>query len=172
MLEFPPDVSWPNGWTVQVDRLRHGRGRCRWADRTITVDRRLTLPQLRTTLAHEAVHARRGPCPRWLIPREELAVHAQAARALIPIGRLGEALAWSLDPRVVADELEVTPDLRRQTARARPRRVRHPVEPHRTSPAGRCLSCLRPVRPSCYLCASAGGRTTKRRPPTCIGSPP
>ncbi|MDN6555773.1 MAG: hypothetical protein L0K74_04550 [Acidipropionibacterium acidipropionici] len=111
MLEFPPDVSWPNGWTVQVDRLRHGRGRCRWADRTITVDRRLTLPQLRTTLAHEAVHARRGPCPRWLIPREELAVHAQAARALIPIGRLGEALAWSLDPRVVADELEVTPDL-------------------------------------------------------------
>lgn len=57
------------------------------------------------------MHAQRGPCPRWLIPREELTVHAQAARALIPIGRLGEALAWSLDPRVVADELEVTPDL-------------------------------------------------------------
>ena len=104
-------MVWPADWTVKVDRLRHGRGRCRWADRTITVDRRLTWPQLRTTLAHEAVHAQRGPCPRWLVPREELTVHAQAARALIPIGRLGEALAWSLDPRVVADELDVTPDL-------------------------------------------------------------
>ncbi|WP_127843574.1 hypothetical protein [Acidipropionibacterium jensenii] len=65
---------------------------------------------MRTTLAHEAVHARRGLCPRWLIPREELAVHTQAASALIPIGRLGEALAGSLDPRVVAAELDVTPD--------------------------------------------------------------
>ena len=104
-------MVWPAGWTVTVGLLSSGRGRCRWADRTITVDRRLTLPQLRTTLAHEAVHARRGPCPRWLIPREEAIVHEEAGRALIPIGRLGEALAWSLDPRVVADELDVTPDL-------------------------------------------------------------
>lgn len=102
---------WPAGWTVTVGLLPSGRGRCRWADQSVIVDRRLTWPQLRTTLAHEAVHARRGPCPRWLVPREELLVHAQAARALIPIGRLGEALAWSLDPRVVAEELEVTPDL-------------------------------------------------------------
>lgn len=104
-------MVWPAGWTVTVGLLSSGRGRCRWADRKILLDRRLTWPQLRTTLAHEAVHAQRGPCPRWLVPREELTVHAQAARALIPIGRLADVLAWSLDPRVVAADLEVTVDL-------------------------------------------------------------
>lgn len=111
MLEFPVDLAWPSGWTLTVERLSYGRGRCRWADRTITVDTRLTLPALRTTLAHEAVHALRGPCPRWMVPREGQIVHEQAGRTLLPIGLVGEALAWSLDPRVVADELQVTADL-------------------------------------------------------------
>ncbi len=102
---------WPDGWTLRVERLPSGWGRCRWVDRVIVVDPRLKPPQLRTTLAHEAVHARRGPCPGWARPREETIVHEQAGRWLIGPAALARELEWSPDPRVIAANLDVTPDL-------------------------------------------------------------
>jgi gp43 len=55
----------------------------------------------RCTLTHKLVHAEHGPFPRWLTAREEAAVNAEAARRLILLDALGEALAWSLYPAVV-----------------------------------------------------------------------
>lgn len=44
-----------------------------------------------------------------------------AARRLIPLGALGEALAWSLDAHTVADELDVDlPTLHARLAALRP----------------------------------------------------
>jgi len=39
--------------------------------------------------------------------REEIAVEREAARRLIDIRKLGEAMAWSSDPVTVAEELWV-----------------------------------------------------------------
>jgi gp43 len=82
---------------------------CRWNRRTILLDIRLSRVEERCTLAHELVHAERGPFPRWLTTREESVVDAKAARRLIPLDALGEALAWSLHPSVAAEELDVDP---------------------------------------------------------------
>jgi hypothetical protein len=111
VLEFPPDVVWPTGWTVTVGLLPSGRGRCRWADRTIALDRKCTPAERDATIAHELVHASRGPSPGWARAREEATVHQLAARALISPAALAAELAWSPDPRVIAFDLEVTDDL-------------------------------------------------------------
>ena len=63
--------------------------------------------------------------PGWARSREEEAVNALAARKLIEIRELGEALAWSLDPHEVADELWVDVP----TLEARLRHL-HPSEVH------------------------------------------
>lgn len=75
----------------------------------ILLDIKLSRIEERCTLAHELVHAERGPFPRWATAREEAAVNAEAARRLIPLDALGEALAWSLHPTVAAEELDVDP---------------------------------------------------------------
>ena len=79
-----------------------GAGVCRWSRRSILFDIRLSRVEERCTLAHELVHAERGPFPRWLTAREEAVVDAEAACRLILLDALGEALAWSLYPAVVA----------------------------------------------------------------------
>lgn len=97
------------------------------ASRTIVLDRRLTQAERRCTIAHELEHQARGPVPAEpvLAAREEAAVDAAVARKLIPIRKLGEALAWSQDPDEVAEELWV--DV--QTLEVRLRRL-HPSERH------------------------------------------
>lgn len=80
--------------------------------RTITLDPRQTQAERRCTIAHEVEHVHRGPVvddPR-AIAREESAVEQAVARRLIPLPRLADALAWSLDPHEVAEALWVDVD--------------------------------------------------------------
>lgn len=104
-------------WT-DLDRLRGWRvdwvtlppqlaGLCRYDTHTILLDRSLSRQAIRSTLAHEIIHAERGPAPESLREREEVLVEQLAARRLIDIVRLGDALAWSPWPDEVADELDV-----------------------------------------------------------------
>lgn len=110
-MDIRGDVAWPVGWRLSTEVLASGRGRCRWGDRTVTVDRRLTPAERSATVAHEVVHASRGPCPGWARAGEERAVHALAALALIAPDVLAAELQWSPDPRVIACDLGVTSDL-------------------------------------------------------------
>lgn len=113
-------------WTVRwASPLSGSRGECHWATKTITLDPRLLQAERRSVLAHELEHVDRGPMPGWARSREEEAVNALAARKLIEIRELGEALAWSLDPHEVADELWVDVP----TVEARLRHL-HPSEVH------------------------------------------
>jgi hypothetical protein len=83
------------------------RGQIDFATRTITLHPRLLPVERRCTLAHELVHLERGPVLVRLTPREERIVATIAARRLLPIEALADALRWSDDPHVLADELAV-----------------------------------------------------------------
>lgn len=95
------------GWQVDWAQQPPRRGLTSFRRRTITLDASLTRRDQRCVLAHELTHAERGPFPRWQRAREERLVAGLAARRLIPIMALGEALAWSLDADTIADELDV-----------------------------------------------------------------
>jgi hypothetical protein len=110
-MDIRGDVAWPAGWRLSAEMLASGRGRCRWGSRTIAVDPRLTPAERSATLAHELVHASRGPCPGWARAGEERTVHRLAALALITPDVLAAELAWSPDPRVIAFDLGITCDL-------------------------------------------------------------
>ena len=84
-----------------------------WRSKTITLDRGLLQAERRSTLAHELEHVRRGPVPEWHWAREEAIVEREAARRMIDIRDLGEALAWSHDLHEAADELWVDVELLR-----------------------------------------------------------
>lgn len=73
--------------------------------RAVTLAHGMSGAERRCTIAHEVEHILRGysPCSS----REECAVDRAAARKLIGIRPLGEALAWSDDEDEVADELNV-----------------------------------------------------------------
>lgn len=77
---------------------------------TVTLDPRLTQAERRCTIAHETEHIYRGPARATERGREEAAVDRAAARKLIDIRDLGEALAWSIDLHQAADELWVDVD--------------------------------------------------------------
>ncbi len=96
-----------------------------WPEQTVTLDKTLLQAERRCTIAHEVEHIRRGPVPAEpvLAAREEAAVEQAVARRLINIRDLGEALAWSQHPAVVAEELWVDED----TLRARLEHL-HPAE--------------------------------------------
>jgi IrrE N-terminal-like domain len=85
---------------------RH-RGRVNFGTQTITIERELDPTTQRCTLAHELVHLERGPVVVWCAPREERAVAAIAARRLVSLGALAEALRWTQDERLLAEELAV-----------------------------------------------------------------
>lgn len=95
-------------WTLVWTALPGGLlGNCHWATKTITIRPGLLQAQRRSVLAHELVHVERGPFSKSVAAREELAVAKQAARRLISIRDLGEAMAWSTDLHEIADELWV-----------------------------------------------------------------
>lgn len=77
--------------------------------RQILMQRGLLQAQRRSTLCHELEHVERGPLPvdDVLAAREEAAVEQAAARRLISLEALGEALAWSRGLAECADELWV-----------------------------------------------------------------
>lgn len=82
-------------------------GQCLHEHRAILMSRRQTQAERRCTIAHELVHIERGPVPAHLEAREEELVEREAARRLIGIRELGEALAWSTDMATAAEELWV-----------------------------------------------------------------
>lgn len=97
-------------WTLQQTVLPSGvHGLTDWLTGTVSIELGLTQAERRCTLAHELVHIERGPVPRdpWLAAREESQVEREAARRLVGVYELGEALAWSWCPQEVADELWV-----------------------------------------------------------------
>jgi hypothetical protein len=83
------------------------RGEVDFGTQTITLQRCLDPTAQRCTLAHELVHLERGPVITWHAPREERAVAAIAARRLVGIEELAEAMRWSQDERSLAEELSV-----------------------------------------------------------------
>lgn len=76
-------------------------------DNVIQMRRGLDQAQRRSILTHELVHVERGPYPRWREPAEERAVCAEAARRLITIEQLADALVWCYDPWEAAEHLHV-----------------------------------------------------------------
>lgn len=83
------------------------RAECHWPSRTITIDPLLLQAERRSVLAHELEHVGRGSSPSWATAREEEVVNESAARRLIDLPALGEALAWAHDVSEIADELWV-----------------------------------------------------------------
>lgn len=72
--------------------------------------RDLTQAERRCTLAHEIIHLERGPAPpagTWWAEREERAVHRAAARRLITLCELVDALLWAEHTDELAEELWV-----------------------------------------------------------------
>lgn len=101
-------LSAPDGWRIDYLPLPGTQaGEVSWARKTIRIDPRLPLRSRRSTLAHEIEHIRRGPTVRCFQGREEESVERAAARALINVQDLGEALAESDDLGYVAEALEV-----------------------------------------------------------------
>ena len=82
--------------------------------RAIVMDSRLPQVERRSVLAHELGHVIRGdvPCGEEILDcRQENVVDQWAARKLIPLEALADALRWSHDAHEVADCLWVTVDL-------------------------------------------------------------
>lgn len=101
---FAAAAGWVLHWAAPASGAR---GETHWPALTVTIDPALTAVEQRCVLAHELEHVERGPFPRWATAREEAAVNAAAARKLIGVRELGEALAWSAVPAEVAAELDV-----------------------------------------------------------------
>ena len=83
--------------------------------RTILLCRRLDQAARRSTQTHEIIHLERGPVPADARgrAREERAVSAEAARRLITLDALADALRWTREPDQLADALWVdVPTLR------------------------------------------------------------
>jgi hypothetical protein len=82
--------------------------------RTLWLDSGLTPAERRSTLAHELVHAERGDVPCGdpvLDARQERRVEHEAARRLLPVAVLADALRWSDRPSEVAALLDVDPSM-------------------------------------------------------------
>ena len=77
--------------------------------RRIVMERSQLQAERRSTLAHELGHAIAGPTldHPWWRARDEAQVQRDAARRLLPLDELGDALAWSHTIEEAADELWV-----------------------------------------------------------------
>ena len=118
---MPESVTAWNPWAELARRThlrlvwteRGPRGCLEFATGELRVRRALPRHESRCVLAHELVHDERGGVPRWLVPREERAVCHEAARRLIPLDDLANAVRWSPHLPEVAEDLGVdVPTLR------------------------------------------------------------
>lgn len=73
----------------------------------VLMARRQTQAERRCTIAHELVHLERGPVHIYHQAREEEAVEREAARRLISLEALADAMAWSTCSAEIAEELWV-----------------------------------------------------------------
>lgn len=104
------DITWTDDDTL----LAGADARYFHTIRRIVMDKRLTQAERRSVLAHELGHALRGDLPcgdEALDLRQESVVEQWAARKLIELPALADALKWSDDPDEVADVLWVTREL-------------------------------------------------------------
>jgi gp43 len=103
---YDPWEGVPSGWTVTRAAIAT-RGYCDHSRRLIVVNARLSRAEERCTLTHEIIHAERGPVPAHHAAREERIVDAEAARRLIPLEALLEAVRWACCPAEAAEALGV-----------------------------------------------------------------
>lgn len=98
----------------QIVLAWHDDGPRGWYDfdtQTISLRRGLTQAERRSTLRHELEHHYRGRHLERLLEREERVCELAAARDLIGLRALGEALAWTEHASEAAEELWVDVDL-------------------------------------------------------------
>lgn len=94
-------------------------GEVDFATRVITINHAVTPGQFRSTLTHELVHLRRGPCYEGREDREEELVAMETAALLVP----PEMIPLDAHPRAIAELFGVDEDLARIAIRmARQRR--------------------------------------------------
>lgn len=97
---------------VVFDDLPSGKGWWVPAEGVLFLERTLSRAEARVVLAHELEHIRRGDesvadVSSVLHVRQEIAASVSAARRLIPMDRLIDALLWSQDERELAEILNV-----------------------------------------------------------------
>lgn len=95
---------------VVTTRLHGVWGMYDLPNHTIYLDDRLNGTQRRCTLTHETIHAERGDTAlpdTVLNARQERLVHQEAARRLIPVDDLVEAVRWAGEMRELAEILDV-----------------------------------------------------------------
>lgn len=85
-------------------------GWCKHSTQELSIRTNLTQSERRSTLAHELVHLDRGPAVKGYEETEERAVSQEAARWLIPLEELADALVWAFDDDELADLLWVDLD--------------------------------------------------------------
>lgn len=82
-------------------------GRCRHSTREVSLRRGMTQAERRATLLHELEHLNEGPAVRGFERDDEMQTRERAARWLIPLKDLADALVWANDDLEVADVLWV-----------------------------------------------------------------
>lgn len=97
------------------------QGRYYRRHRVALLRRGLTSAEWSCTVVHEGIHAERddGPCVTpWHEAKQERAVEDEAARRLITLDALIDALMWTNDDRELAEELDVDlPTMRTRLSR-------------------------------------------------------
>lgn len=100
------DLGLPDGWRIEYSFLPAGiLGLADFEEHTIRLHPNTHHIQERCTLAHEIVHAERGPAARR--DREEYLVERIASTRLIEVTALAEALRTHRDLAGLAEVLEV-----------------------------------------------------------------
>lgn len=95
---------------THVELLWHDGGAAgltRFAGPSISLRRGMSQAERRSTICHELEHLDAGPGVRGHERCEERAVEREAAKRLIGLHELGEALAWSRSMEEAAEELWV-----------------------------------------------------------------
>lgn len=100
---------------VAFEILPSGRGWWEPDEQVLLLDKRQTRREMRCTVAHELEHIIRGDSAvsdlsPVLHARQEIAACVAAARRLIPLSRLTDALLWTRDEAELAEVLNVDED--------------------------------------------------------------
>ena len=82
-------------------------GKCKHSTQEVSLRRDLTQAQRRAALLHELEHLAHGPAVVGYVEQDEKATRERAARWLIPLENLGDALVWANDDHELAEELWV-----------------------------------------------------------------
>lgn len=82
-------------------------GKCKHSTQEVSLRRDLDQAARRAVLLHELEHLRRGPAVVGFVDHDERATRDAAARLLIPLHALAEAMVWAVDDHELAAELWV-----------------------------------------------------------------